>query len=70
LDGNAFIPYYLTNNNWFRQWKFKAEEVKPTLKPDTPPAVITTLIDLCSVYQTDTFIVVDANCILELPQTQ
>ncbi|EAW38512.1 hypothetical protein [Lyngbya sp. PCC 8106] len=70
LDGNAFIPYYLTENNWFRQWKFKAEEIKPTLKPDTPPAVITMLVDLCAVYRTELFIVVDANCILELPETQ
>ncbi|WP_413163058.1 hypothetical protein ACL6C3_27905 [Capilliphycus salinus ALCB114379] len=66
LDGNAFLPYYLTDNNWFRQWEFKAEEVKPTLKPDTPPAVIATLVDLCSAYRTDTFIVVNANCILEV----
>jgi hypothetical protein len=70
LDSNAFIPYYLTDNNWFIQWKFKAEEVNPTLKPDTPPAVITTLVDLCGVYRTELFIIVDANCILELPETQ
>ncbi|MEB3278836.1 MAG: hypothetical protein VKK42_07910 [Lyngbya sp.] len=70
LDGNAFLPYYLTHNHWFRQWEFKAEEVEPILKSDTPPAVIATLVDLCSVYRTDTFIVVNANCILQLPQTQ
>lgn len=69
LDDNAFLPYYLTDNNWFRQWEFKAEEVASILKAKTPPAVITTLVSACSVYQTDTFIVVDANCILKVSKT-
>ena len=69
LDDNAFVPYYLTDNNWFRQWEFKAEEVASILKAKTPPAVITTLVSACSVYQTDTFIVVDANCILKVSKT-
>ena len=69
LDDNAFVPYYLTDNNWFRQWEFKAEEVASILKAKTPPAVITTLVSSCSVYQTDTFIVVDANCILKVSKT-
>ncbi|MDY7021394.1 MAG: hypothetical protein SWJ54_08525 [Cyanobacteriota bacterium] len=70
LDGDAFLPYYLTDNNWFRQWEFKAEEVEPILKPDTPPAIIATLVEQCSDYQTDAFIVVDANCILKFPKIQ
>jgi hypothetical protein len=69
LDDNAFVPYYLTDNNWFRQWELKAEEVASILKAKTPPAVITTLVTACSVYQTDTFIVVDANCILKVSKT-
>lgn len=63
LDGNAFTPRYLTQNKWFRQWELQAEEVASILEPDTPPAIITQFLDTCSVYRTDTFIVLDTNCI-------
>ncbi len=62
LDGNAFTPEYLTQNRWLKQWKSLADEIRPTLQSGTLPALVSTL-NTCSDYQTDTFIVLKADCI-------
>lgn len=62
LDRAAFTPEYITTNRWLRQWKAIAKDILATLEQGTTPAIVSTL-DRCSVVETETIIVLQAECV-------
>ena len=67
LERTAFTPEYITTNPWFIQWQPIAKEVLAMLDQGTTPALIGTL-ERCSVFETESLIVLQAQCIA-LPST-
>lgn len=67
VDRAAFTPEYITANPWLRQWQAIAKDILATLKQETP-AIISTL-ERCSVAETETLIVLQAECVAKSTKT-
>lgn len=64
LEKSAFKPAYLKNNPVFEEYAPAAKGIRPRLRGNaTPPAMLQLARD-CQVFQTEEFMVVEAQCIL------
>lgn len=65
LDRSAFTSEYVTNS-WFTQYHTATHEALKTLKQGTVPA-LSRLIGRCSVFEDESVVVLQANCIAIVP---
>ncbi|HAX74979.1 MAG TPA: hypothetical protein DCY88_03875, partial [Cyanobacteria bacterium UBA11372] len=65
LERAAFTLYYVENNNWMEEFQAKQPIVEKIKKGTIP--TLSTLLDKCSVFDTETFAVLQASCILKQP---
>lgn len=63
LDRAAFTLYYVENNNWLEEFRVKQPIVEKIKQGNVP--VLSTLLNKCSVFDTETFAVLQASCILK-----
>ncbi|MBE9129145.1 MULTISPECIES: hypothetical protein [unclassified Coleofasciculus] len=61
LNRAAFTPDYISGSNWLMQFSEAAESIKE-LEEGTTPA-LSTLVERCSVFETDTLVVLAAKCL-------
>lgn len=66
LDTSAYTPEYFSTNRWFRQWKPTAKNVLAKLEQGVTPALAN--IKGCTVFQTKSSVVMDADCIITQQQ--
>ncbi len=66
LDRAAFTLYYVQNNNWMEEFKAK-QPIVEKIQQGTVPA-LSTLLNKCSVFDTELFAVLQASCILKQPK--
>lgn len=64
LDRSAFTPDYLANNNWLQQYQPIATEALTQLQQGKIP-VLATMMERCTVLQTEETVVLQADCLLE-----
>lgn len=62
LDRDAFKPNYIAKNSWINQFQPPAKKAQTDLKKRVKPA-LAKLIKPCSVFKTNQFIVLGADCI-------
>ena len=65
LERAAFTLYYVKNNNCMEEFQAK-QPIVEKIKQGTIPA-LSTLLNKCSVFDTETFAVLQASCILKQP---
>ncbi|WP_226592071.1 hypothetical protein [Microseira wollei] len=66
LDRAAFTLYYVENNSWMEEFQAK-QPIVEKIKQGTVPA-LSTLLEKCSVFDTETFAVLQASCIVKQPK--
>jgi hypothetical protein len=64
VDRNAFTPQYVAGDKWVMQYQPAAKDAVARLKQGEVPA-LSTLIDRCSVLETNGMSLIPAECILE-----
>ncbi len=64
LDRSAFTPGYLASDSWLQQYQPVATEALTTLQQGKIP-VVETMMERCTVFQTEEVVVLAADCILE-----
>jgi hypothetical protein len=62
LDRAAFTLYYVENNNWMEEFQAK-QPIVEKIKQGTVPA-LSTFLEKCSVFDTETFAVLQASCVV------
>jgi hypothetical protein len=67
LERAAFRPEYVANNPWFTQFQPTAAETVARLEQGTIPA-LQRIIQQCSVFEIENFVVLQATCITKLPR--
>jgi hypothetical protein len=64
MERYAFTPEYFQNNDWMMEFA-AGQQAVAQLKAGTIPGLVTT-VDQCSVFENQTWIILDANCLINL----
>ena len=67
LDRGAFTPGYLTDNSWYRQYQPATAEAIAQLQQGKTSAV-SQAMQRCTVFESEAFVVLQAQCILSEPK--
>lgn len=65
LEKNAFTPEYLSNHDWLQDYQPITLEAQERLTQGIPPA-LTGVVEDCSVFQMERFVVLQTSCISKL----
>jgi hypothetical protein len=68
LEQTSFEPEYIANNSWLKQFQPVATDTQVRLKQGSVPALVG-LIDSCSVFKVESFIVLGTECIKNAHKT-
>ncbi len=61
LERSAFTPEYITKNTWLQQYQPEAQQANAKLQKNLP--VLATLINSCTVLETDNLVLLKTECI-------
>jgi hypothetical protein len=64
MERYAFTPEYFQNNDWMMEFA-AGQQAMAQLKAGTIPGLVTT-IDQCAAFENQTWVILDANCLLNL----
>ena len=67
LERSAFIPEYLTKNTWLQQYQPAAQQANAKLQKALP--VLATLINSCTVFETENLVLLKTECIKVVTKT-
>ena len=67
LERSAFMPEYITKNTWLQQYQPAAQEANAKLQKALP--VLATLINSCTVLETDNLVLLKTECIKTVSKT-